>query len=688
LLLMLAAVWRKLSRRGIAKEKWRVGKTAVGETEMIKVQEKEGTTKISNPMRVLSSTEAKSKQTNAENDLDISQTRAALAKGGAWKWREVRASDITSLAPIGKGGFGDVSKVTCGGVIMAKKELRCSTCVEEEKNRKYLAKEARAMAACLHPNIIRLLGVCIEPGELCLLVEFAELGSLREKLDIGLDMPAWRRFDILRGVALGMKHLHAHLPRAILHHDLKALNILLVIDPATGDWVPKIADFGLATGSGGLSSKSTCIASAAGTISHSPPEVINNDPFTAAADVYGFAMIVYETVTGNPPFEGMPQMALMNMVVNKSRRPTFSLSPFHEFSEGQWQFIATLIPGGGEDGTPPGGCWAQDPRHRPAFVQIVGEIRTAAARFKAPAEARLRARGTSMELRRKFLANQEEILAGLATARKEGQLMHSQEMNAIAEAAWVKTPTCFIIVPQLLEHESASEQIQLAADGSGFELKPASSGGAGPTTGEDVLDKANALLKKAEAGKRWLDKISKVGRALAEGSFGDAFKAAVDELVTEESLYFYLLDEETGDPVVPQGKSPYPIKITKPKQSVPKLLPLLSLGLKAMKAVNGVAGIGRAFGLPLPAIPESWGSVVSDAVDALGRDSSVVHYGALQSRLDNAAAGESTVAKGVRGTALRQLEQFLGEHDEKKDWAGLQQGQRPNGDIFWSLMPA
>jgi serine/threonine protein kinase len=102
------------------------------------------------------------------------------------------------------------------------------------------------------PHIVKLIAVCTEPGELSILMEYAERGTLNEVLDTHPPVPAWRRFQLLKGVVTGMKVLHNRIiggvKRPIVHADLKGDNVLVSVDPTTGAWVAKIADFGLASG--------------------------------------------------------------------------------------------------------------------------------------------------------------------------------------------------------------------------------------------------------------------------------------------------------------------------------------------------------------------------------------------------------------------------------------------------------
>merc|ERR1719261_827950 len=104
---------------------------------------------------------------------------------------------------------------------MARKAINAATAGDHEAATKILARDVRGMAAVTHPNIVRLLGVCTERHKLALLMEYAELGTLRDRLDEHRTTPfdASRRKGILHGVIEGVRRLHAHTPKPIVHCD-------------------------------------------------------------------------------------------------------------------------------------------------------------------------------------------------------------------------------------------------------------------------------------------------------------------------------------------------------------------------------------------------------------------------------------------------------------------------------------
>ena len=159
---------------------------------------------------------------------DLKRTREELAKGG-FPFTEISFAEMSNETHVARGGFGEVSRVICRGIVMARKKVNTATQTAESVALRFVKKEARAMSAVQHPNLVLLTGVCIERGQLSILMEFAELGTLREQLDKDLRMPPWRRFQLLLGVVNGVRMLHAHTPNPIVHGDLKSLNVLITI---------------------------------------------------------------------------------------------------------------------------------------------------------------------------------------------------------------------------------------------------------------------------------------------------------------------------------------------------------------------------------------------------------------------------------------------------------------------------
>jgi tetratricopeptide (TPR) repeat protein len=179
--------------------------------------------------------------------------------------------------------------------------------------------EAEAVARLRHPHIVQIYEVGEYGGLPFFSLEYLEGGSLQQRLN-GTPMPAPAAAALLEVLASAMHHAHEE---GIVHRDLKPSNILL-----DRHGLPKIADFGLAKR---LDEAARYTASGAvlGTPSYMAPEQAAGH--TAAvghlADVYALGAILYETLTGRPPFKGATSADTLVQVVAQEPVPPRRLNP-------------------------------------------------------------------------------------------------------------------------------------------------------------------------------------------------------------------------------------------------------------------------------------------------------------------------------------------------------------------------
>jgi hypothetical protein len=115
----------------------------------------------------------------------------------------------------------------------------------------------------------------------------------------------------------------------------------------------------------------------------------------------------------------------------------------------------------------------------------------------------------------------------------------------------------------------------------------------------------------------WLERLKTFGEGVIENNPNKDFgkiKEVLGELMTKETMYFYLIDELTGLPVRGDG---YPIVITTPAEIVHKLVPVMQVGMRAMSLFNGVAGVAQMVGYPVPKVPEEWRKGAQSSVEML-----------------------------------------------------------------------
>ena len=136
------------------------------------------------------------------------------------------------------GGSGSVTKARYKGKLVAVKEWRF-----EHFTKHVIAlwcKEALISSNFRHRNVVKLIGICIEPPSIKIVMEWCRHGALRRLLTSRRALPWSLRFQLLLDVADGMAHLHRN---GLVHRDLKTLN-LLVDEDRHGHYVIRICDFG------------------------------------------------------------------------------------------------------------------------------------------------------------------------------------------------------------------------------------------------------------------------------------------------------------------------------------------------------------------------------------------------------------------------------------------------------------
>ncbi|KAK8951528.1 putative LRR receptor-like serine/threonine-protein kinase [Platanthera zijinensis] len=208
--------------------------------------------------------------------------------------RQIKAAtkNFNIINKIGEGGFGPVYKGELSdGSLIAVKQLSSKS----RQGNKEFVNEIGMISAFNHPNLVKLLGCCIEGNQLLLVYEYMENNSLAralfgtENYKRNFDWQTRRRVCV--DIARGLAYLHEESRLRIVHRDIKATNILL-----DKDLNAKISDFGLAKLN---EDEDTHISTRiAGTIGYMAPEYAMRGHLTDKADVYSFGVVVLEIVSG------------------------------------------------------------------------------------------------------------------------------------------------------------------------------------------------------------------------------------------------------------------------------------------------------------------------------------------------------------------------------------------------------
>jgi tetratricopeptide (TPR) repeat protein len=264
----------------------------------------------------------------------------APVRGGGG--RQVAGYEIQGI--LGRGGMGVVYKARQVGLnrtVALKMILAGSHAGPDELKR--FRTEAEAVARLQHPGIVQIFEVGEHNGLPFFSLEYLDGGSLDKRLD-GTPMPPRTAAELVEALARAMHYAHG---QGIVHRDLKPANILFSAGEAGGAWggepatngsatspphpltPPKITDFGLAKRIEEVDGGQTGTGSILGTPTYMAPEQALglNHAIGPPADIYALGAILYDLLTGRPPFKGSTALDTLQMVQTAEPVPPTRLQP-------------------------------------------------------------------------------------------------------------------------------------------------------------------------------------------------------------------------------------------------------------------------------------------------------------------------------------------------------------------------
>ncbi|NIR53141.1 protein kinase [candidate division KSB1 bacterium] len=247
------------------------------------------------------------------------------------------------LNELGRGGMGTVYKArdTKLDHSVALKFLPPHLSQDEEKKQRFIH-EAKAASALNHPNIATIYEIDEVEGQMFIAMEYIEGQSLQELINIPLNPPSKGDFkkspfeggaasaaggvkrplsldealNYTTQIAEGLAKAHS---KGIIHRDIKPANILV-----SEDGVVKIVDFGLAKLAG--RTRLTKSGATVGTVAYMSPEQAQGAEVDHRTDIWALGVVLYEMLTGQHPFEGDYEQAVICSIMNEEPEPITGLS--------------------------------------------------------------------------------------------------------------------------------------------------------------------------------------------------------------------------------------------------------------------------------------------------------------------------------------------------------------------------
>ncbi len=255
---------------------------------------------------------------NATGEITIQDGLAAMPR---------EFGDFELLQVLGRGGMGVVYKARQKSLdrIVALKMVREAHLATDDERARFRT-EAEAAARLKHPNIVTVYEVGAVSGQAYLCMEFVGGQTLAEKVRAQGPLPAQEAARLVAEIARAVHHAHS---QGILHRDLKPSNILVpgtMNQPENAVRAPKVTDFGLAKRIDEAQSL-TRTGAVIGTPSYMAPEqAAGRKDLTPAADVYSLGAVLYELLTGRPPFQAAHPIDTLMLVLEQEPAPPHTLN--------------------------------------------------------------------------------------------------------------------------------------------------------------------------------------------------------------------------------------------------------------------------------------------------------------------------------------------------------------------------
>ncbi len=221
------------------------------------------------------------------------------------------------LEVIGTGGMAVVYKALCHRLnrLVAIKILKDEFSADEDFRRRFRA-EGEAVAMLSHPNIVQVYDVSSSDNANYIVMELIDGISLKQYMEVKGVLNWKETLHFAMQIAKGLEHAHS---RGIVHRDIKPHNVMVLKDGSV-----KVMDFGIARV---MSKSNTLTKEALGSVHYISPEQAKGGYTDSRSDLYSLSVVMYEMMTGRPPFDGESPVAVAIQHINGGAPKPSSLNP-------------------------------------------------------------------------------------------------------------------------------------------------------------------------------------------------------------------------------------------------------------------------------------------------------------------------------------------------------------------------
>ncbi|KAK3040004.1 hypothetical protein RJ639_027194 [Escallonia herrerae] len=328
--------------------------------------------------------EAQNSSDNPESDITLPEKKAPRQLL-QFSFQELKSAtgNFRPDSILGEGGFGYVFKgwIEENGTAPAKPGSGTTVAVKSLKpdglqgHREWVA-EVDFLGQLHHPNLVKLIGYCIEDDQRLLVYEFMTRGSLENHLfrsestisDVielfegTIPLPWSNRIKIAVGAAKGLAFLHGG-PEPVIYRDFKTSNILL-----DTEYNAKLSDFGLAK-AGPQGDKTHVSTRVVGTYGYAAPEYVMTGHLTSKSDVFSFGVVLLEILTGRRSMDKKRPSGEQNLVA-WARPYLADKRKVYQLVDPRLELNYSLK-GVQKASQLAYGCLSRDPKSRPSMDEVV-----------------------------------------------------------------------------------------------------------------------------------------------------------------------------------------------------------------------------------------------------------------------------------------------------------------------------